>query len=118
MQKFAFVLVLLPLAACSTSGVTPEQERLGIKSVSSLTSKYDRDVFYAGVRRRSDGRNNAFGRDFMSITNFIDRHIWNYDANDPYVNFPSDTTKLDHVGHFGLNTVTALPLVDEVTTRL
>ena len=53
----------------------------------------------------------------MSVTDFIDRHIWNYNANDPYINFPSDTTKLEHVGRFGLNTVSSLPLVDEVTNR-
>ncbi|MBL8724700.1 MAG: hypothetical protein JNK49_11675 [Planctomycetes bacterium] len=118
MQKFAYVLVLLPLAACSTSGLTAEQKKLGMKSVSSLSSQYDRDTYFASVRRRSDGRNNAWGRDLSAISDFIDRHLWNYDARDPYVNYPSDTTKLEHVGRFGLNTVTAVPGVDEITTRL
>ena len=36
---------------------------------------------------------------------------------DPYINFPSRTTKLEHMGRFGLNTVSSLPLVDEITTR-
>ena len=53
----------------------------------------------------------------MSIHQFFDRHLWNYDANDPYINFPSDTTKLEHVGRFGLMTASSLPLVDEITNR-
>jgi hypothetical protein len=124
MRKFAIVLALLPFAACSTFGwegqgssLTPEQQQRGIKDVAALSSDYETQSFFRSVRRRSDGRNNAFGRDLMSVSTFIDRHIWNYDANDPYINFPSNTTKLEHVGRFGLNTVTGLPLVDEITTR-
>ncbi len=124
MRKFALVLALLPMAACSTfgwegqgTGLTKEQRQRGIKDVTALANQYETQSFFRSVRRRSDGRNNAFGRDLMSITNFFDRHLWNYDANDPYINFPSNTTKLEHMGRFGLNTVSALPLVDEITTR-
>ncbi|MBL8753627.1 MAG: hypothetical protein JNK15_10020 [Planctomycetes bacterium] len=124
MRKLAIVLTLLPLAACSTfgwegqgGGVTAEQRARGIKDVAALSSEYNQQNFYRQVRRRSDGRNNAFGRDLMSIQDFMDRHLWNYNANDPYVNYPSDTTKLEHVGRFGLTTVSSLPLVDEVTNR-
>ncbi|MBP8300853.1 MAG: hypothetical protein KA020_10835 [Planctomycetes bacterium] len=121
MRKLALVLTLLPLAACSSfsgDNLTAEQQRRGIKSVSSLSSQYDSEMFYARLRQRSDGRNNAWGRDFAAIGSFIDRHIWNYDANDPYINYPSDTTKLDHLGHFGLDALTSVPGVDEITTRL
>ena len=125
MRKLAIVLCLLPLGACSTfgwegqgsGGVTTEQRNRGIKDVASLSSEYNSQQFFRGVRRRSDGRNNAFGRDLMGVTDFLDRHIWNYNANDPYVNFPSDTTKLEHLGRFGLTTVSGLPLVDEITNR-
>jgi hypothetical protein len=124
MRKFALVLALLPMAACSTfgwdgqgAGITQEQQERGIKDVAALANEYDTQAFFRGVRRRSDGRNNAFGRDLTSISRFIDRHIWNYDENDPYINFPSRTTKVEHVGRFALNTVSGLPLVDEVTTR-
>ena len=124
MRKLALVLALIPLASCSTfgwdgqgAGLTKEQRERGLKDVSALASAYETQTFFRGVRRRSDGRNNAFGRDLMNITNFLDRHFWNYDVNDPYVNFPSRTTKLEHIGRFGLNTVSALPLVDEITTR-
>ncbi len=124
MRKFALVLALLPMAACSTfgwdgqgSGITQEQQQRGIKDVAALANEYDTESFFRGVRRRSDGRNNAFGRDLTSISTFLDRHLWNYDENDPYINFPSRTTKLEHVGRFGLNTVSSLPLVDEITTR-
>ena len=124
MRKLALVLALIPLAACSTfgwegqgAGITKEQKERGIKDVTALANEYETETFFRSVRRRSDGRNNAFGRDLLSVTNFLDRHFWNYDVNDPYINFPSRTTKLEHVGRFGLNTVTSLPLVDEITTR-
>lgn len=116
MRKLALVLTLLPMAACST--LTSEQEQLGIKSVSSLSSQYERDTFFSRLRLRSDGRNNAFGRDLGKIQDFIDRHFWNYDPNDPYINYPSDTTKLEHVGRFTLTTLSSVPGVDEITTRL
>jgi hypothetical protein len=124
MRKLALVLTLLPLAACSTfgwdgqgAGVSKDQKNRGIKDVAALSSEYNQQHFYRQVRRRSDGRNNAFGRDLMSIQDFMDRHLWNYNANDPYINYPSDTTKLEHVGRFGLMTASSLPLVDEVTNR-
>ncbi|MBM4060008.1 MAG: hypothetical protein FJ265_02780 [Planctomycetes bacterium] len=118
MRKLALVVLLLPLGACWSSGVTAEQEKRGIRSVSSLSSEYERDAFFTRLRQRSDGRNNAWGRDFARIQDFFDRHFWNYDANDPYVNYPSDTTKLEHLGRFGLTTLTSVPGVDEITTRL
>lgn len=118
MRKLALVLTLLPFAACSTTGVTAEQERRGIKSVSSLSSSYESDTFWSRVRQRSDGLNNAWGRDFSAIQDFFDRHFWNYDKNDPYVNHPSNTTKLEHLGRFGVTTITSIPGVDEITTRL
>lgn len=124
MRKFALVLALLPMAACSTfgwdgqgAGVTKEQQQRGIKDVTALANKYETQAFFRSVRRRSDGRNNAFGRDLMNITDFFDRHLWNYDASDPYINFPSNTTKFEHIGRFGLSTAAGLPFVDELTTR-
>ena len=125
MRKLALVLTLLPLAGCSNflnwkgqgAGVSKEQKERGIRDVGALSSEYQSKHFYREVRRRSDGRNNAFGRDLMSIQNFFDRHIWNYDQNDPTVNYPSDTTKLEHVGRFGVGIVTSVPLVDEITNR-
>ena len=124
MRTFALVLALLPMAACSTfgwdgqgAGLTAEQRQRGIKDVTALANEYETESFFRSVRRRSDGRNNAFGRDLMSITNFVDRHVWNYDANDPYMNAPSRTTKFEHLGRFGLHTFASLPVVDEVITR-
>ncbi|MBL9076081.1 MAG: hypothetical protein JNL08_01175 [Planctomycetes bacterium] len=124
MRQLALVLALLPFAACSSfswegqgANISREQQKRGIKDVSALASTYETQSFFQDVRRRSDGRNNAFGRDLMRIQDFLDRHLWNYDANDPYINFPSNTTKLEHVGRFGLTTVSSLPLVDEVTNR-
>ena len=125
MRKLALVLALLPFAACSNlvnwegqgAGLTGEQKQRGIKDVAALANKYETESFFRNVRRRSDGRNNAFGRDLMAVSDFIDRHLWNYNANDPYVNYPSNTTKLEHIGRFGLMTASAMPLVDEVVNR-
>lgn len=98
-------------------GVTKEQQARGIKDVSQLANEYETQSFFRSVRRRMDGRNNAFGRDLMKVTDFLDRHFWNYDANDPYINYPSNTTKLEHIGRFGLTTASSFPLVDEITNR-
>lgn len=124
MPKLALVFTLLPLAACSTFGwegqgtsLTDAQKKRGLRDVASLSNEYESQSFFREVRRRSDGRNNAFGRDLMNVTDFIDRHFWNYDVNDPTINYPSNTTKLEHIGRFGLMTVSSLPLVDEVTNR-
>jgi hypothetical protein len=124
MRKLALALALLPLAACSTfgwegqgAGVSKDQKNRGIKDPSALANEYNSQQFFREVRRRSDGRNNAFGRDMMAITDFMDRHLWNYDANDPYINYPSDTTKFEHLGRFGLMTLTSVPGVDEVVNR-
>jgi len=124
MRKFALVLALLPMAACSTfgwegqgTGLTKEQQERGIKDVTALANEYETQSFFRSVRRRSDGRNNAFGRDLDNIANFLDRHLWNYDQNDPYINFPSRTTKLEHFGRFTMVGLSSMPFVDEITTR-
>ena len=124
MRKFALVLALIPVAACSTvtssvdsvfgGELTAEQRARGIKPVATLAADYKWDRYMAKVRRRSDGIDNAFGRDLGSISSFIDRHIYTYDANDPYINVPSDTTELGHVADFGVGIVTALPVVGAV----
>lgn len=114
MRKLALVLCLLPLGACSLTwdgqgnNVTEEQKNRGIKDVHALSSAYETETYFRGLRRRSDGINNAFGRDLGKIQNFIDRHFWNYDANDPTVNYPSDTGKLEHTGRFVLGTATGV----------
>ncbi len=111
MRQLALVLCLLPLAACSSfawegqgGDLTAEQKNRGIKDVAALSSKYETESYFRGLRRRSDGINNAFGRDLGSITTFFDRHFWNYDPNDPTVNYPSETGKIEHTGRFLLDT--------------
>jgi hypothetical protein len=124
MRKLALAVALLPLAACSTftwegqgGRLSTEQKSRGMRDVTALTNEYESQSFFRSVRRRMDGRNNAFGRDLMNIQDFFDRHLWNYDSNDPYINYPSNTTKLEHLGRFGLTMASGLPLVDEVTNR-
>lgn len=124
MRQIALVLTLLPLCACSSftwgnkpSTLTQEQRDRGLRDVHELASQYQVESFYRDVRRRSDGRNNAFGRDLVKILDFVDLHFWNYDSNDPAVNYPSQTTKLEHLGRFGLVTLSSVPGVDEITNR-
>jgi hypothetical protein len=122
MRQFALVLSLLPLAACSVFGLDgKDTHRSGgereIQSVSSLESRHQKNQFFGELRRRNDGRNNAFARDLNGIQDFIDRHIWNYNQNDPYVNYSSNQTKLGHVGRFGLMQASSVPGVDEIVTR-
>lgn len=124
MRTLALALTLLPLCACSSFGwqgrggsLSEDQKSRGLKEVSALSSEHETAQFFRGLRARNDGRNNAFGRDLMAIQDFIDLHFWNYNKNDPYVNYPSDTTKFEHLGRFGLVTVTSLPPVDELTNR-
>jgi len=118
MRKLALVLALLPIAACSSwgSGLTPEQEAKGIKSVSALSSSYESGAFWTRVRQNSDGRSNAWGRDWRRIGDFFDRHLWNYDANDPYINYPTDTNRIDHLGRTAVSAVSAVPVVGDVPT--
>jgi hypothetical protein len=106
------------MVACSSwgGGLTPEQEARGIKSVSSLSSSYESGAFWTRLRQSSDGRSNAFGRDLRAVGDFIDRHIWNYDANDPYINYPTDTTRLGHTARLGASAVAATPIVGDVAT--
>ena len=53
------------------------------------------------VRRRADGRSNAFGRDLASIQSTIDRHFFNYSSDDPYVNVETNTSSGGHLLRFG-----------------
>lgn len=134
MRQFALVLTLLPLAACSSlyldgkdrlyvdsrhaqlgEGENPNQSK--VMPVSVLTRNHQKNQFWGELRRRNDGRNNAFARDLMGIQDFIDRTVWNYNSNDPYVNYSNDQTKLGHLGRFGMMQASSIPGADEIVTR-
>jgi hypothetical protein len=124
MRTFALALSLLSLTACKSFGwegqggdLTEDQRARGIQDVSALADNYESQSFFREMGRRIDGRSNAFGRDLMTIQDFIDRNFWNYNANDPAVNYPTDTTMLEHLGRFSLVTVTSIPPMDEITQR-
>lgn len=112
------------LTSCSTfswkgqgSEVAPTDAARGIKDVPTLNKEYETEKFFAAVRRRMDGRSNAFGRDLDSITATIDRHLFNYSADDPYVNFPTEYDLLDHSLRTAVKTVTPMPIGQEVMRR-
>ena len=116
MRKLALVLALLPMTACSTvgGGITQEQSDRGIQSVAALSSRYESGAYWTSLRQSADGRSNAWKRDFGQIGDFFDRHLWNYDANDPYVNYPTDNTRVGHTGRTGLAMVSALPVAGDI----
>lgn len=89
----------------------------GLKDVATLTSEYETDKFFSGLRRRMDGRSNAFSRDLDSITATIDRHLFNYSVDDPYVNFPTEYGPIDHSLRSMVKTVTPMPLAQDLMRR-
>jgi hypothetical protein len=124
MRTLALSLLLLPIAACSNfswkghgGSLTEEQKELGIRDVAQLATAYENESFYRGLRRRNDARSNAFGRNLMKMQDFIDRHFWNCDPNDPSVHYPSETSMFEHVGEFLLVTGTSIPPMDGISTR-
>lgn len=119
--------LLLPaaflMASCSSfvwegrgKGVTEQQMRDGIPDITKMSDDYNDRAYWRSVRRRKDGRTNAFGRDLDKITDFIDRHLFNYSKHDPSVNFPTDSTMLDHSFQFMVDSVAGrLPIIDDST---
>lgn len=111
MRLLALSLLLCCLPACSTtwkgagSGVTADQRARDIKDIYALTRAYETNAYFSDLRQRQMGRANAFGRDLRAIGVTIDRHFFNYSTTDPYVNYESDTSYLDHLLRFTLSTV-------------
>jgi hypothetical protein len=114
---------LVLLAACQSftwkgqSAPSADEMARGVKDLPSLTTAYETDKFFSGVRTRMDGRSNAFSRDMDNIIATIDRHFFNYSADDPYVNFPTQYSILDHSLRTGVRLVTPMPLVQEAMRR-
>ena len=111
MRTLALTLLVCCLPSCAMSwegagsGLTKDQLQRDIVDVSALASDYEAKVYFTDLRRRQDGRANAFGRDLRQIGVTIDRHFFNYSPNDPYVNYETDTGYLDHMMRFALSSV-------------
>jgi len=100
-SKLALVLPLALLASCETFAWEGRQgETDGIPDIAQLADSYETQSFWREVRRRSDGRVNAFSRDLGRIGDFWDRHFLNYSANDPNVNYPTDQGRVEAFGRF------------------
>ena len=110
MRFLALLLLICCLPACRTTwsgqgaGLTDDQRARSIKDVSALSSAYETQANFADLRRRQDGRANAFGRDLRSMGVFVDRYFFNYSPDDPYVNYPTNTGYFDHLMQFTLRT--------------
>ena len=113
------LVLLLPLILSAVScqgftwegqgaGLTDAQRAAGVKDLNALAREYETRTYFAGLRRRLDGRANAFGRDLASIQSSFGRHFLNYSESDPYVNYPSSTTSLGHLGRFSTTFVGSL----------
>jgi hypothetical protein len=105
LRKFLPVLTLgLLCGACkwegAGAGVSAEQHEMGLKDVDALADEYESKAYWAGVRQRRDGRSNAFGRDLHRIVQTFDRHFLNYSWTDPYVNYKTNTSSVDHMMRF------------------
>ncbi len=82
------------------SGVTEKEYQVGLRDVDSLVAEYESKRYWADIRRRRDGRSNAFGRDLDRIVQTIDRSFLNYSWSDPYVNYKTETGALERFGRF------------------
>lgn len=109
MRKSHLAVPLLLLSmSCSTftwKGHSPANETPGVRDIGELSSSYETETLWKSVRARRDGRVNALGRDLEHIQDLIDRHIFNYSPNDPYVNYPTDKTVLDPFTEFGVGLI-------------
>lgn len=107
-RHLAIVLLSLSLVSCQSftwqgqnANISAEDRAKGLKDVATLAAEYESEAYWRSVRRRSDGRANAFGRDLNSIQTTIDRHFFNYSPEDPYVNFETNVGAGDHLVRFG-----------------
>lgn len=109
MRRLALIVPLaFLLSACANFSwnKAPKEIGPGEIDVDALVAEYETTAYWRGVRARSDGRANAFGRGLGSIANVLDRYLLNYSASDPYVNYPSETGWLEHTGRFGVDMIT------------
>lgn len=103
-RTLAVLALALALTSCKSftwqgrgGGVDPNAAERGLKDVAQLTSEYETERFWRGVRRAADGRANAIGRDLSNIVETIDRHFFNYSPTDPMVNYETSTRSWDHL---------------------
>ena len=108
MRTPLLVLSFLALASCGSftwegqkAGLSEDEAQRGIQDFSALARQYETETYFRSVKRRGDGRANAFGRDMQAIQDTIDRHFFNYSTDDPYVNHATETGILGHLGRFG-----------------
>lgn len=98
MRKFALLIPLaLALGACGSftwqnRGPADPNGAVGMQDVGTLAAQYANERKWRDVRRTMDGRTNALVRDLAAISSTIDRHLFNYSATDPYVNYETDET--------------------------
>ena len=118
-KKFALIAPLLFVSACTMTWPgqgrgTAENAHNESTDVGSLQGQYDTQKYFSDVKRRKEGRENAFGRDLDSITATVDRHFFNYSADDPYVNHPSTASAFNHLMRFTIDN--SYPAVSFVET--
>ncbi|MBK8977919.1 MAG: hypothetical protein IPM29_18590 [Planctomycetes bacterium] len=99
MRKLALILPVLAgalaLGACQSSEASKSSaSELTVADVARMESDYAHERSWSKLRHTIDGRTNAFDRDLGSVWSTINRHFFNYSADDPYVNFETDETYL------------------------
>jgi hypothetical protein len=94
LRSLAWFLAALPSVAISCSSFTwkgregvadPQAAARGIKTIDQLEEEYDSQRYWDFWRRNWDQRVGAIRRDLHEIHRGFDRHFFNYDWNDPYL---------------------------------
>jgi hypothetical protein len=63
----------------------PEETARGIKSVEQLRNEYEAARYWNFWRKNHDGRYKAWARDWSDLHRSMDRQLFNYDWDDPYI---------------------------------
>ena len=63
----------------------PEETARGIKSVEQLRNEYEASRYWSFWRKNHDGRFKAWSRDWSDLHRSLDRHLFNFDWDDPYL---------------------------------
>lgn len=101
MRTLALLSLCLLFPACASSDGY---------DVASLNDRTERSTYYRNLNLRRAGLTNALDRDLNNITTFIDRHFFNYSVDDPYVNFPTRSSRIGKSGGFVLDELIVTPL--------
>ncbi len=90
LSKHAFLALLLGGVSCQSftwtgrgGQVDPEAAARGVKDVKALEREYETQRYWAFWRRNLQGKWDSFWSGLHEIHRSVDRHVFNYDWDDP-----------------------------------